>query len=71
VAELTPAEKWFTLNEQQGSEKTCSAAMATGPVQLQGLIGEWSTGPREENPDPPPPKRNGGLFGFGFGVQRG
>jgi len=71
VVELTPDGKWFTLDEQQGSEKTYSAAMAAGLVQLQTLIDDLSTGPREVDPDAPRPKRKGGLFGFGFGVRRG
>jgi len=70
VAELTPDGKWFTLDEQQGSEKTYCAAMAAGLVQLQGMVEDLAVGPREEDPGAPPSKRKGGLFGFGFGVPR-
>lgn len=70
MVELTPDGKWFTVDEQQDAEKTYSAAMAAGLVQLQGLVEDLAVGPREEDPDAPPPKRKGGLFGFGFGVQR-
>ncbi len=66
----TPDGKWFTVDEQQGSEKNYSAAMVAGLVQLQRRVEDLAVGPREEDPDAPPPKRKGGLFGFGFGVPR-
>ncbi|WP_422096348.1 hypothetical protein [Variovorax sp.] len=70
LVELMPDGKWFTVDEQQGSEKNYSAAMAAGLVQLQGMVEDLAVGPREEDPDAPPPKRKSRLFGFGFGVQR-
>jgi len=68
VAELTPDGKWFTLDEQQGAEKTYNAAMAAGLVQLQGMVEDLAIGPREDDLEAPSPTRKGGLFGFGFGV---
>lgn len=70
LVELMPDGKWFTVDEQQGAEKTYSAAMTAGLVQLQGMVEDLAVGPREEDPEAPPPKRKGGLFGFGFGVPR-
>lgn len=70
VAELTPDGKWFTVDEQQGAEKTYSVAMAAGLVHLQGLVEDLAVGPREKDLEALPPKRKGGLFGFGFGVPR-
>lgn len=70
LAELTSDGRWFAIDEQLQAEKTYSAAMASGLVQLQGLIEDLAIGPREEDLEAPPPKRKGGLFGFGFGVPR-
>lgn len=70
MAELTPDGKWFAVDEQRDSEKTYGAAMAAGLVQLQGMIEDLAVGPREEDPEAPPRKRKGGLFGSGFGVPR-
>ncbi len=70
MVDLTPDGKWTAVDEQQGAEKTYSAAMSAGLVQLQGMVEDLAAGPREEDLEAPPPKRKGGLFGFGFGVQR-
>lgn len=55
---------------RRSQKKSYSVAMAAGLMQLQGLIEDLAVGPREEDPEAPPPKRKGGLFGFGFGVPR-
>jgi hypothetical protein len=34
LVELIPGSKWTAVDEQQGAEKTYSAAMAAGLVQL-------------------------------------
>jgi len=70
VAELNPDGRWFTVDEQQNSEKTYSAAMAAGLVQLQGLVEDLALGPREDDSEVHPVKQKGGLLGFGFGIQR-
>ncbi|QRF60212.1 hypothetical protein [Variovorax paradoxus] len=68
IGELTPDGKWSAVDEQEEAAKDYSAAMAAGLVQLQGLVEDLAVGPREEDPEAPPPKRKEGLFGFGFGV---